>query len=81
MEMKAMPSAMDTLLDLRDTIVRELKYIERTQKRMDNDGMGEPFKELNKKKKAFLIWTYNMLPYEVAEGIVKQKGEEEWHEN
>lgn len=68
METKAMPSAMDALLDLRDSIVHELKYLEKAQR--VNDG-----------KKAFLVALYNMLPDEVAEGIVKQEGEEEWHEN
>lgn len=68
METKAMPSAMDALLDLRDIIVNELSYLERAQ-------------SVNEEKKAFLVTLYNMLPDEVAEGIVKQEGEEEWHEN
>ena len=81
MEMKAMPSAMDTLLDLRDSIVHELKYIEKAQKMMNDIGMGDYFKAANKRKKSFLIATYNMLPDEVEEGVIKKEGEEEWHEN
>ena len=84
MEMKAMPSAMYTLLDLKDTIVRELKYLEKEQKVMDGEYMGEYmgdyFKAANKRKKSFLIATYNMLPNEVEEGVIKKEGEEEWHE-
>ena len=68
METKAMPSAMDALLDLRDSLVCELNYLEKAQ-------------SVNDEKKAFLVTLYNMLPDEVAEGIVKQEGEEEWHEN
>lgn len=68
MEMKAMPTAMDALLDLRDIIVNELNFLEKAQ-------------SVNEEKKAFLVTLYNMLPDEVAEGIVKQEGEEEWHEN
>lgn len=63
-----MPTAMDALLDLRDSIVYELNYLEKAQS--VNDG-----------KKAFLVALYNMLPDEVAEGIVKKDGEEEWHKN
>lgn len=76
METKAMPSAMDALLDLRDIIVNELSYLERVQ------SMKElySFEEVQVKK-AFLVTLYSMLPDEVAEGIVKQEGEEEWHEN
>lgn len=68
MEMKAMPTAMDALLDLRDSLVCELSYLEKAQ-------------NANEEKKAFLVALYNMLPDEVAEGIVKKDGEEEWHEN
>lgn len=68
METKDMPSAMDALLDLRDWIAHELKYLEKTQ-------------SVNEEKKAFLVTLYNMIPDEVAEGIVKPEGEEEWHEN
>lgn len=68
MKTKAMPTAMDALLDLRDSIVYELNYLEKAQ-------------SVNEEKKAFLVTLYNMLPDEVAEGIVKQEGEEEWHEN
>jgi hypothetical protein len=68
MEMKAMPTAMDALLDLRDSIVYELNYLEKAQ-------------SVNEEKKAFLVTLYNMLPDEVAEGIVKKEGEEEWYEN
>ncbi len=68
MEMKDMPTAMDALLDLRDSLVCELNYLEKAQ-------------SVNEEKKAFLVTLYNMLPNEVAEGIVKQEGEEEWHEN
>ena len=68
MEMKAMPTAMDALLDLRDSLVCELNDLEKTQR-------------VNEGKKAFFVALYNMLPDEVAEGIVKQEGEEEWHEN
>jgi hypothetical protein len=81
MKMKAMPSAMDTLLDLRDSIVHELNYIEKAQKVMDEEYMGDYFKAVNKRKKSFLIATYNMLPDEVEEGVIKKEGEEEWHEN
>ena len=34
MKMKAMPTAMDTLLDLRDWSVNELNYLEKAQKTM-----------------------------------------------
>lgn len=76
MEMKAMPTAMDALLDLRDIIVNELNFLEKAQ------SMKElySFKRVQAKK-AFLVALYNMLPDEVSEGIVKQEGEEEWHEN
>ena len=76
MEMKAMPTAMDVLLDLRDIIVDELNFLEKAQ------SMKElySFKRVQAKK-AFLVTLYNMIPDEVAEGIVKQEGEEEWHEN
>lgn len=76
MEMKAMPTAMDALLDLRDIIVNELNFLEKAQ------SMKELYSfERVQEKKAFLVALYNMLPDEVAEGIVKQEGEEEWHEN
>ena len=81
MEMKAMPTAMDTLLDLRDWIVNELNYLEKAQKTMNDIGMGDYFKAANKRKKSFLIATYNMLPNEVEEGVIKKEGEEEWHGN
>ena len=81
METKAMPSAMDTLLDLRDWVVNELNYLEKAQKTMNDIGMGYYFKAANKRKKSFLIATYNMLPDEVEEGVIKKEGEEEWHEN
>lgn len=68
MKMKAMPTAMDVLLDLRDILVGELNFLEKAQ-------------SVNEEKKAFLVTLYDMLPDEVAEGIVKQEGEEEWHEN
>ena len=76
METKAMPTAMDVLLDLRDILVGELNFLEKAQ------SMKELYSfEKVQEKKAFLVTLYNMLPDEVAEGIVKQEGEEEWHEN
>lgn len=81
MEMKAMPSAMDALLDVRDGIVRELKYLEKMQRSMNEYFMGDYFMAVNKRKKSFLIALYNMLPDEVEEGVIKREGEEEWHEN
>ncbi len=76
MKMKAMPTAMDVLLDLRDILVGELNFLEKAQ------SMKELYSfEKVQEKKAFLVTLYNMLPDEVAEGIVKQEGEEEWHEN
>lgn len=80
MEMKAMPSAMDALLDVRDGIVRELKYLEKTQRSMNEYFMGDYFMAVNKRKKSFLIALYNMLPDEVGEGVIKKEGEEEWRE-
>ena len=76
MKMKAMPTAMDVLLDLRDILVGELNFLEKAQ------SMKELYSfEKVQEKKAFLVTLYNMLPDEVAEGIVKQEGEEEWHKN
>lgn len=76
METGGMPTAMDVLLDLRDIIVNELNFLEKAQ------SMKELYSfERVRAKKAFLVALYNMLPDEVAEGIVKQEGEEEWHEN
>ena len=42
MKTKAMPTAMDALLDLRDSIVYELNYLEKAQ-------------SVNEEKKAFLV--------------------------
>ena len=80
MEMKAMPTAMGTLLDVKDWIVNELEHLEKAQKTMNDIGMGDYFRTTSKWEKLFLITTYNMLPDEVEEGVIKKEGEEEWHE-
>lgn len=70
MEMKAMPSAMDALLDVRDWIAGQLKYYE--------GAVGAQKKAEAREAKEILIALYNLLPDEVEEGVVKKEGEEEW---